>query len=138
MKGEKVMDFRAVDFNHFTFGKEGERKLFGSELMELARKEPQKYEGKRYKAVEYFVLDGSGKARPVALVREGSLIFPDCMSAYIASETTFEEIKPEPQPVSFNEARKAAIEGKRPTITLNGARLLYPQKEACRTALDTG
>jgi hypothetical protein len=27
-----------------------------------------------------------------------------------------------PQPVSFNEARKAAIEGKKPTITLNGAR----------------
>ncbi|MFA5305948.1 MAG: hypothetical protein WC365_00715 [Candidatus Babeliales bacterium] len=106
-------------YRHLTLIEEGEKKLKAYDLMKLAAENPQRYEGKRYKTVEYFALDGSGKARPVALVREGSLIFPDCTSAYITSKTTFEEIKPEPQPVSFMEARKAAIEGKRPFIVLD-------------------
>ena len=96
----------------------GERKLFASELMELARKEPQKYEGKRYKVVEG-AYDCDGHAVTELYVgTDGDFRNKfDGYRVFVGYDTELEEI---PQTVIFSEAVKAAIKGKKPTITLDG------------------
>jgi hypothetical protein len=84
--------------------------------MELARKEPQKYEGKRYKVVRGSARGYNGdESKEIKLCSSGQMS-TGFLAAYISSDTELEEI---PQPVTFMEAVKAAIEGKHPTIMLD-------------------
>jgi len=79
-----------------------EGKMFASALMELARKEPQKYKGKRYKVTDT-LCDRTGRVYKTARVKNGELECdePPFFYAHINSRTILEEI---PQPVSFMEA----------------------------------
>lgn len=84
-----------------------DKTMYASELMELARKEPAKYEGKRYKVVGGTAITHSGEdIENVTLVLGG---FADRnYRLYVSDNTELEKI---PQPVSFMEAVKAYSEG---------------------------
>ena len=79
-----------------------ESKMFASELMELARKEPQKYEGKRYKVVSGSPLENGSQTFYECVMCKGSFKSPG-KNLYLAvfDDTKLEEI---PQPVSFMDA----------------------------------
>jgi len=78
------------------------KRMFASELMEKARKEPQKYEGKKYKAVGgNVIVDLNGENFKDAYVANGELKVGAHVHARISSKLELEEI---PQPVTFMEA----------------------------------
>lgn len=100
--------------------REESKVIYASELMELARKEPGKYEGKRYKVTDTLI-DRHSREYETAIVRSGTLRVKgdNELFAHVNSVTRLEEILPEPKPVTFKEAVTAAIEGKKPTIELD-------------------
>jgi hypothetical protein len=108
--------------------KEESKVIYASELMELARKEPQKYEGKRYK-VRDTLIDRHGKEYETAIFKSGNLrtYGGNMLFAHANSMTQLEEI---PQPIPFDEAVKAAIDGKKPAITLGGSRYTLTAKRS--------
>jgi hypothetical protein len=113
----------------------GESKvIYASELMELARKNPEAYEGKMYKVVEgsrmYNSLTRTGCSecevrygRMTAsddflvmiyadtLLEEGAFIANVATRVYCTESTMLEEILPEPKPVLFMEAVEAYEKG---------------------------
>lgn len=94
--------------------REESKVMYASELMEAARKDPEKYEGKRYKA-ECALIDYKGNSYDTCQFnKDGKLCAPSntCDWAYINGNTTLEEIPPKPKPVTFMEAVKAYDEGK--------------------------
>ena len=86
--------------------------MYASKLMELARKNQQEYEGKRYKCLLCKFADGLGGLHDEIIVKDGKFYFADGGSGYsvfVSYDTQLEEI---PQSVPFMEARKAHEEGK--------------------------
>lgn len=82
--------------------------MYASELMEKVIKEPEKYEGKRYKG--YPIKDADGNNYEELIVKNGNLCIDDGDDwAYINSHTQLEEI---PQPVTWQEALEAWAKGK--------------------------
>jgi len=82
--------------------------MFASELMELARKNPKEYEGKKYNVITGIIRDCAGNMLDKIVIHDGVAMNIDHTHvAYICSYTTLE---PLPQPVSFMEA---ANSGKR-------------------------
>jgi hypothetical protein len=105
--------------------------IYASELMELARKEPQKYGNKKYTVKGWAVTSDGKEVDRLTIIGLGSFVTGvfDDKWVFIRSDTQVEEIKPEPKPVSFMEAVKAAIEGKKPTIVLRGSKYtLFAEK----------
>jgi hypothetical protein len=88
--------------------------IYASDLMTEARKNPEKYEGKRYKVIKGFLLDSEGVEHLEALItKHGNVIIPgQPWLAYVSPNTQLREIKPEPKPVTFMEAVKAYENGK--------------------------
>lgn len=89
-------------------------KMYASELMELARKEPEKYEGKQYKASGDVILKRTGDRADTDIItfKYGCPIVEGHATAFMSARTELEEIKPEPKPVPFIEAREAFENGK--------------------------
>lgn len=87
---------------------EGRKQLYASELMELVRKSPKEYEGKRYRVVASAVKCPQGKEYEiVSFNRSGQMIIPELDNwAYINHFTQLEPIEPTPEPVPFMEAVK--------------------------------
>lgn len=84
----------------------------GYELMRLAKENPEKYEGKRYKVVKGIVLNKNGGCFYYeVVVYNGEIVIAANKnhSALIDSSTELEEIK---QPVTPQEAAKSFSEGK--------------------------
>ena len=80
------------------------------ELMVEAQKNPEKYEGKKYKIVDGIVHDYDGEELGKLFIFDGNLckeLDKRHCYAYISSSAELEEIKPEPKPVSFMEAAKS-------------------------------
>jgi hypothetical protein len=85
--------------------KEESKMIYASELMELARKEPEKYEGKRYKVEgEIQLRMGNHPDKREVVVENGILLLDGGCTTFITQNTQLEEIKPEPKPVGFMEA----------------------------------
>ena len=87
-----------------------DKTMYASELMELARKEPKKYEGKRYKVIDkrntaYSMRTYDGVEHDELFIKNGKAVYEGgcytMCTAFIASDTQLEEI---PQPVTFMEA----------------------------------
>jgi len=90
--------------------------MYASELMEKVIKEPEKYEGKRYKG--YPIKDADGNNYEELIVKNGNLCIDDGDDwAYINSHTQLEEI---PQPVTWQEALEAFAKGKRIKLVIPG------------------
>lgn len=89
-------------------------KMYASELMELARKEPEKYEGKRYRVVEgsrMYNCATNIKPYTECIIKYGKL-HSEGFAMMVFSDTILKEIPPEPNPVPFMEAREAFENGK--------------------------
>jgi hypothetical protein len=88
--------------------REESKVIYASELMEAARKEPEKYEGKRYKVTDTLI-DRHSKEYETAIVRSGTLRVKgdNELFAHVNSVTRLEEIPPEPKPVTASEAMAA-------------------------------
>ena len=83
--------------------------MYASELMELARKNQQEYEGRRYKVVEGtsgMWNNATMKRYTECVIDEGKL-YSDGYPMMIFDDTILEEIPPKPKPVTFLEAAKA-------------------------------
>ena len=106
-------------------------KLYASELMELARKEPEKYDGKRYKVLGLYCIGPESQFYGEVIVdSEGKLQGKGHDNwAYINSNTKLEEIPPEPKPVPFMEAVKAYSEGKTVDCKVGNCRYVYQKCE---------
>jgi len=79
--------------------------IYASDLMTEARKNKEKYEGKRYRVASDFAKMANGQSVLNCRIEEGCLIVDGThMRVYFTESTTLEEIKPEPKPVSFIEA----------------------------------
>jgi hypothetical protein len=93
--------------------REEETVIYASELMELARKEPEKYAGKRYKTVVGAIINRDGECITGVMVDgDGEMLAGGSRRVYVTSNTILEEIPPEPQHVTFEEARVAYEQGK--------------------------
>jgi hypothetical protein len=82
------------------------------ELMYLAKREPQKYEGKKYKVVGGHAFDNEGGrlgATDIINVEKGEMYFNNIFELNISQHTELEEIQPS---VDFLTAVKAYSEGK--------------------------
>lgn len=82
--------------------------IYASDLMTEARKNPEKYEGKRYKVVQDYAitLNKTGFFTEVTF-KHGWLESDGGYNCAVFMDTQLEEIKPEPKPVPFMEAVKA-------------------------------
>ena len=102
-------------------------KMYASELMELARKEPEKYEGKRYRVLGLCCIGPERQHYSTVIVdSEGKLQGKGYDNwAYINSNTTVEEIPPEPKPVTFMEAAEANENGKTVECKIYGCFNVY-------------
>jgi len=86
--------------------------IYASELMELARKNPERYEGKRYRVVNSYACDNAGEATEIIQIRCGTFGTEDSdEDVYISTTTILEEIPSEPKPVTFMEAVEAYGKG---------------------------
>ncbi len=85
--------------------------MFASELMEAIRKEPEKYEGKRYEIPRGNCITGAGKPLNAVKVHNGKLLVDNDSGnyAFASSYCELEEIK---QPVTWQEAIAAWVNGK--------------------------
>lgn len=78
--------------------------MYASELMELARKNPEKYVGKQYKVSGHVAIDFDGvKHNEISIDSNGELNVKGLI-VYINTSTKVEEIK---KPVTFIEAVEA-------------------------------
>ena len=77
--------------------------MFASELMELARKNPKEYEGKKYKVASGIAVDGFGKCYKEFGINRDGCFSTDNLMIFTNSDTKLEEIS---QPVPFMEAVK--------------------------------
>ena len=83
--------------------------MYASELMEKIRKEPEKYEGKKYKG--YPIMHPGGKLYDELTVHDGVFVVEeDSNWAFVSSHTELEEI---PQPVTWQEALEANADGRK-------------------------
>ena len=101
--------------------------MFASKLMELARKEPEKYEGKRYRVLGLCCIGPERQHYSTVIVdSEGKLQGKGYDNwAYINSNTKLEEIPPEPEPVDFMEAVEAYERGEVVECALEGCKYVY-------------
>jgi hypothetical protein len=91
--------------------REESKMIYASELMELARKEPQKYEGKRYKVAEGCAVDVISGERVYSIDIAGGRFYSNNYGVAITTSVVLEEIPPEPKPVTFMEAVEAYGKG---------------------------
>jgi len=98
----------------------------GYELMRLAKENPEKYEGKRYKVVKGIVLNKNGGCFYYeVVVYNGEIVIAANKnhSALIDSSTELEEIK---QPVTPQEAAKAYLsEDKSVYVKMKNGKEIY-------------
>lgn len=101
--------------------------IYASDLMTEARKNPEKYEGKRYRVASDFAKKADGQSVLNCRIEEGCLVVDGThMRVYFTESTTLEEIKPEPKPVPTIDAVRAHHLNKQ-TIkcVLNGKEHVY-------------
>ncbi len=106
-------------YGYLTLIEEGGRTLKAYDLMKLAAENPEKYKGKKYRAVGPCCISINGKNYGEVVVNDNGHLEGKNFDnwAYINSHTKLEEI---PQLIPFSEAVKAAIAGKKSVIELNG------------------
>lgn len=87
--------------------KEGPKVIKACELMTETLKNPEKYEGKKYKVKFGACITYGGKDLEEVIATGGYLVGGAASRVYVSETTELEEIKPGPKPVPFMEAVKA-------------------------------
>lgn len=95
--------------------------MYASELMELARKNPEKYELKKYKLVYGKLRNCAGEQLHEITIKDGEF-FDSGYAVYVNCSAQLEEIK---KPVTYFEAAKACLEGKKVSCKYKGQTRAY-------------
>ena len=88
----------------------GEIEVYASELAELARKEPGKYEGKRYRLTDGALMTFHGTELTDKFIITDGLFAFEKVRLYFANNTQVEEIK-QLEPATWQKAFLAGLKG---------------------------